>query len=298
MEQRRLGRTGLQVSAVGFGATTPEPGREGEQRFRVAVRAALDAGITLFDTAACYGESEVWLGEELRSAHARQAVVVSKCGHHDILADGRLRSRRVTMADIDTALRRIGLDEIEVMLLHSYDLDLLQQGEALAVLQAAREAGKVRHLGYSGDGEAAAYAASHPWVEVVEMSLSVVDQANISPGLMLARRHRVGVLAKRALANAIWRSDAELQHPDYARRWRAMQPGLSGIDLPPAELALRFVLSLPGVSCALVGARSPGHLQENSRLAARGALPKPAYREVREAFRAGAGPAKNWPALN
>ena len=68
---------------------------------------------------------------------------------------------------------------VDVMLLHSCDLATLQKGEALGALVKARDAGKIRFAGYSGDNEAAAWAAAHPDIAVLETSISIADQRNI-----------------------------------------------------------------------------------------------------------------------
>lgn len=298
MQTRRLGRTNLNPTVLGFGATTPAPGPQGEEQFRRAVRESVERGITLFDTAACYGESENWIGEELEAISGSHVTIVTKCGHHDVLADGRLRSRSISIQDVEGALRRLRRDTLDVMLLHSYDLDLLQRGDALAVLDTAKSQGKIRYLGYSGDGASAAFAANHPLVDVVEMSMSIVDQENLDSVLGIARANRVGVLAKRALGNAVWRPELRAGQPVYSRRWVAMQELFQGFGLAPGELALRFALGEPDVGCVLVGARSREHLVENQRIAGLGPLPKLIHEAVREEFRVCAARDGSWPAQN
>src|SRR5205814_11922 len=106
---------------------------------------------------------------------------------------------------VDRSLRRLRTDRLEVILLHSCDLHTLQKGEALGTLVEAQKAGKVRWPGYSGDNEAAAWAAGRPEVAVIETSISIADQVNIDLVLPVTRAKNCGVLAKRPIANAAWK---------------------------------------------------------------------------------------------
>ena len=118
------------------------------------------------------------------------------------------------IATIERSLKRLRADCIDVMLLHSCDLETLKKGEANSALVKAREAGKVRFAGYSGDNEAAAFAVTHPDIAVLETSINIVDQANIDSVLPIAQKQNVGVITKRSVANAAWRPMQE-QHGFY-----------------------------------------------------------------------------------
>ena len=286
LPRHAFGRTGLQVAPLGIGSISPEHGIE------LAIRnmnALLDAGANLVDTAQCYPGSEDMIGQHL--AHRRhEMVLVSKCGHHEILADGSMRSRAISMTDVDTALKRLNTDYLDAMLLHSYDYDLLVQGDALAVLEAARQAGKIRHIGYSGDNERLEWAVRCPLIDVVEVSVNLVDQHNLKEALPHALRQGIGVIAKRPLANAAWRFAAEPlraneHHQLYARRFAQLKldPHAFGCD-NMAELALRFTISLEEVSCAIVSCTSTDHLAANLHTVAQGTLSKADINEISAAF--------------
>lgn len=261
----------------------------------------LDAGCTLVDTAQCYGVSEAFLGERLRHRRDR-FLLVSKCGHHEVLADGSWRSRAIAMADIDGALARLRTDHLDAMLLHSYDLEPLQRGEALEVLRAAKRAGKIRAIGYSGDNERAAWAIDHGGIDVVEMSLSLADQANAD----LAGRagaKGIAVIAKRPLANAAWRypdpDTAPAGHQLYARRLAAL--GLDPLRhgcTDMGELALRFTISLPGSPVAIVASRTPANQDANLAAAAKGSLPEATMALIRARFTEAAHHGGDWAGCN
>ena len=249
----------------------------------------LDAGCCLVDTAACYGDSELIIGQHL--SHRRdEMILVSKCGHHDVLADGRLRSRPISLADIDQSLSRLQTEYLDAMLLHSYDYDLLVQGDALAVLERAREQGKIRFIGYSGDNERAVWAAACPLIEVLELSINLVDQYNIRAVLPLALKRELGVIAKRPLANAAWRHAAKPMQADPHHRTYTQRFAHMGIDhhqfhcASMAELALRFTISQPGVSCAIASSARDEHVAANLEAAGKGPLAKADIIELEQAF--------------
>lgn len=292
MRHVEFGQTGLTVTPLGFGSAgvgeLPHGGR--------LLNELLDLGVGVIDTAACYPGSERLIGKTI--AHRRsEYTLISKCGHHEILPDGSMRSRPVRMSDIDAALRHLRTDYLDVMLLHSYDRDLLERGDALEVLDKARQAGKIRCAGYSGDNETAAVAAEMDVVDVLELSLSIADQSNIETVLPIARRRGLGVIAKRPIANAAWkhlglgREDWPDHSAEYVARLTRMglRPAALGIEQEDtsaafAELALRFVTSLDGVHTAIVGTSSMAHLRENLSALARGPLPPETVQAVRRAF--------------
>ena len=175
------------------------------------------------------------------------------------------------MADIDGALQRLRCDHLDAMLLHSYDLDALRRGEALAVLQAAKQAGKILAYGYSGDGARAQWALTHGGIDVLECSLNLVDQHN-NDLLPVAAEKGVAVIAKRPLANSAWRiaeADAR-EFTAYVRRFAALQLQPTDYQCQDmAELALRYVISLPAQPVAIVGSGSLMTTKKYRCLAAR-----------------------------
>ena len=155
MNRTAFGKTGLQVSPLGFGAAHVGYLKTDQDRVANILNVLLDAGVNLIDTAASYEGSEELIGNTV--AHRRgEYVLVSKCGTKVPQAEGRPWSPELITKTVDASLRRLKTDVLDVMLLHSCDLGTLKQGEALGALVKAREAGKIRFAGYSGDNEAAA----------------------------------------------------------------------------------------------------------------------------------------------
>lgn len=307
MQYRTFGKTGLEVSPIGFGGAPIGYLKIEQQRVTQVLQMLLDRGVNLIDTAAIYEGSEEAIGRAVADRR-EEYILVSKCGQPMPGLAGEAWSEGLIGQTIDQSLRRLRTDRLDVMLLHSCDLPTLEKGEAIAALVKAREAGKIRFAGYSGDNEAAAYAAEHPELVVVQTSISICDQANIDLMLLTAVQKDVGIMAKRPLANAAWKKASE-QPPfyagyaaEYTRRFEAMQLSLAelGFEGPPErawpEVALRFALSHPGVHTALVGTTNPKHAEADLEIVEKGPLPDEVVKKIKAAFReAETSSGESWP---
>jgi aryl-alcohol dehydrogenase-like predicted oxidoreductase len=292
MEKRPFGKTNLQVSVLGFGGAPVGYLKTDYDRAASILNLLLDSGVNLIDTAASYPGSEELIGTAV--GHRRKDyVLVSKCGREVPGVTGTDWSAPLIAQTIDRSLRNCKTDRLDVMLLHSCDLATLKNGEAIGALVKARDAGKIRFAGYSGDNEAAAYAATIPDVAVIETSINIADQANIETVLPAARSNNVGVIAKRPVANAAWKDISQQpgMYQNYARTYterfqkmnlKLQDLGLKNADWP--EVALRFTLSQPGVSTAIIGTTNPDNARSNIRYAQAGPLPSDAVQEIRTAF--------------
>ena len=303
MELRKFGKTGLTVSALGFGGGPVGYLETDRREVADILNTILDRGVNLIDTAAAYAGSEEAIGVAI--GHRRDDyVLVSKCGRAYDDIQGEAWSAQCVEQTIERSLRRLKTDHLDVMLLHSCDLETLQKGEAVGALVKAREAGKIRFAGYSGDNAAAVYAVGLDDIAVLETSVNICDQANIDTVLPLAQRNNVGVLAKRPIANAAWRDASEQRgmYVDYAKSYtdRLTRMAVAPADLGFAdaawpEIALRFTLSQPGVATAIVGTTRTANVDRNLAVVAKGALPEGAVSELRAAFqRAEAAAGEPW----
>jgi len=264
MERRRLGRTGLRVSVLGFGGS--EIGYEGASQATVdrLLGRALDAGLNVIDTAECYDRSEQLIGAALGERRS-QVHLFTKCGHAS--GWGRADWRPAPLlASIERSLQRLRTDHVDLIQLHSCDLPVLERGDAIRALEQARERGLTRFIGYSGDGAAARYAVECGAFDTLQTSINVAEQEPLTLTLPLAIEREMGVIAKRPIANAVladrpsrggygyeyWRRLQKLDY-DFAKRADAV------------AVALRFTLSVPGVHTAIVGTARPGRFEENAR---------------------------------
>lgn len=300
-----FGRTGLRVSPLGFGAAPAAYLATEKQRMAAMIDRLLDAGMNVIDTAASYPGSERFIGEHL-SHRRNDFVLVSKCGSKIPESDGAPWSEKLISDTIDRALKLMKTDVIDVMLLHSCDLATLKRLDALRALCKAKEAGKVLHVGYSGDNEVAEFASHfmHEDIAVIETSINIVDQANLR-WLEYAAEKQIGIIAKRPIANAAWK-DLHRQPgmyqsyaKEYTDRFRAMglrlsDLGYSGTDEAAwAEVALRFTLSQHGVHTAIIGTTNPKNAEANLAAAKKGPLPADVVGRIRAAFRQ-ADPKGTW----
>lgn len=305
MEHRTLGRTNLSVSVLGFGAAPAAYLKTEQDRAAKTIGTLLDAGVNLIDTAASYPGSEEFLGNHFASRRD-DFVLVSKCGTQIPESKAAAWSAELVAASVDRSLRLLKTDHIDVMLLHSCDLATLQKGEALGALVKARDAGKIRFAGYSGDNEAAAHAATLPDVAVIETSVNLADQVNIDLVLPRAKQNNVGVIAKRPVANAAWKDISQQAgiYQGYARKYterlKEMKITPQGVGFTKEdradawpEMALRFTLGFDGVTTAIIGTTNPDNARANIEYASRGRLPGNVIDHIRQAFRQ-ADANRNW----
>ncbi len=291
METRTLGRTGLEVSALGFGAAPIGVLETDQAEVDAVLSLLLDSGVNLIDTAAGYRGSEQAIGRSIGDRRD-EFVLVSKCGQAFDDLPGEAWSAELITATVERSLTRLQTDFLDVMLLHTCDLEVLERGEALGALVRAREAGKVRFVGYSGDNQAGAFAARLSDVAVVQTSINICDQVNIDEVLPVACEREVGVMAKRPIANAAWK-DLNDQPGFYARYAETYTERLALMAIEPeeigfeesdwAEVALRFTLSCD-IGTAIIGTTNPDHVRSNIEAASRGGLPEGAIERLREAF--------------
>ena len=307
MNKRTLGRTGFQVSELGFGLAPVAYLKSEAVAAAAMLNGLLDQGLNLIDTATSYPGSQAFIGEHL--AHRRdEYVLVSKVSGKFKGVAGPDWSEAVVTACVDNALKECRTDRLDVMLLHTCDSETLKKGEAVAALAKARDAGKIRFGGFSGDNEAAAYAAGLDDLAVIETSINVADQKNIDVLLPVAREKDVGVLVKRPIANAAWK-DLNTQPGMYKNYAAAYTDRLAKMNVTPADLgfagdasaawagiALRFTLGFPGVTCALVGTTNPANAQKNIDAIEAGPLPDDVIEALRAAFKR-ADPDGQWPGL-
>jgi aryl-alcohol dehydrogenase-like predicted oxidoreductase len=275
--RREFGATGLEVSAVGLGAGHIGDPAMSEEGVAALLGGAVDAGVTLFDTARSYGESEARLGRHLR--HRRAEIVLSTKVGYGVAGHQDWTGACVTRG-IDEALARLCTDYLDLVHLHSCPRAVLERGEVVQALVAAVTAGKVRVAGYSGDNDDLAYAVECGAFGAVQTSVSMVDPWSARELVPRAARAGIGIIAKRPLGNAPWRFAAAPAAPDlaeYWHRWRALGLALPGDDV--AAVALRYTIFHPGVDCAIVGTGRVQHLTAALQAVERGPL-EPYQREL------------------
>jgi aryl-alcohol dehydrogenase-like predicted oxidoreductase len=285
METRLLGRTGLTVSSVGLGAwqlgtgIVENPawaGGPGADMSYAMVQAALDRGVTFFDTAPGYasGRSEELLGAALEGRRA-EVVLCSKFGH---TAEGRTDWKASSIeAAVEQSLTRLQTDYLDVVLLHSPPPELLDGSSPhyaeLARLQAS---GMIHWYGASIDfGASVDQLVSTTDSQVLEIWFNALHQEPL-PALERAAAKGLGVIVKvpldsgwlagRYRADSVfsdvrsrWTPEQIARRADLARRFGELLP--DGLSMTHGALA--FILSQPFVSTVIPGAKSVDQLRDN-----------------------------------
>jgi 1-deoxyxylulose-5-phosphate synthase len=272
MEYSSLGRTGLSVSKLALGTAAfglenygiqepGEPSRLCEDEAIRLVRAAVEKGINFFDTARGYGESEAVLGKGL--SDCTSCIIATKVGI-PAATKSSTAFKRTVMDSVETSLKALRRDTLDIAQIHNATQDILEQGAILDVLEGAREVGKLKFVGASVYGEPAALAAIRSGrVDVLQIALNLLDQRMLARVLPEARKSNVGVLVRSAFLKGVLTERAKLL-PDGLRSLAdasdRMREALGETWESLPRTALRFCLSVPGVHSVLVGLRSLSEL--------------------------------------
>jgi aryl-alcohol dehydrogenase-like predicted oxidoreductase len=291
MDQVTLGRTGLQVSPIAFGAWQlgGEWGEFDQPEAIAAVRHARELGINLFDTAQAYGfgASERFLGRALRHEleARRDDVVIATKGGLRLGDDGLVRdsSPAWLRSGVEESLRALGVDYLDIYQLHWPDPDVPFAETAEALGELVQE-GKIRHVGVSNfDGEQLAEFSRTRPVETLQPPYSLLRRDIEDDALPYCLEHDVGVLVYGPLAHGLLTGSMDEETTFAADDWRADSPDFDGeafernlqavrelrafardaLGCSVAQLAIAWVLANPAVEVALVGARHPRHIEDS-----------------------------------
>jgi aryl-alcohol dehydrogenase-like predicted oxidoreductase len=292
MEKRTLGKTGMDVKVLGFGGA--EIGFENAPYDRVErlLNGALDAGLNVVDTAECYPGSEDMIGRAI-GRRRNEYFLFTKCGHASGFELPDWDPNLLTM-QIDRSLQRLRTDRVDLVQLHSCSKGILEKDDVIDALRKARDQGKTRFIGYSGDGLDAEYAIQTGAFDTLQTSVSIADQESIDLTLPMAKQRSIGVIAKRPIANAAWKTGAKpvnQYHHEYWRRLEELNYGFLKNGVSEAvSVALRFTVSMPGVATAIVGTTNPERWALNAKLLEAGPLDAEQIRAIRDRWRATAKP--------
>ena len=293
MEYVTLGSTGLQVSRLCLGCSSYGEPTRGNQPWSLGredaapfFRQALDLGINFFDTANVYsaGSSEEIVGQVLLKNVAREEVVIATKVH------GRMRpgpggeglSRKAILSEIDHSLRRLGTDYVDLYQIHRWDYGTPIE-ETLEALHDVVKAGKARYIGASSMhawqfAKALYLADRHGWTRFVSMQdyYNLAYREEEREMLPLCADQGVGVipwspLARGRLARPWGESTARSEVDEFGRRLatdadRAVVDTVHEVaaarGVPPAQVALAWLLSKAVVTSPIVGATKAHHLAE------------------------------------
>lgn len=275
MQTVPFGKTGFNVSRLGIGLS--EIGSQlsvsDQDQANDMINTALDNGINFLDTSACYGISELLIGRGVPQRRD-EYFLATKAGHVALGAEGDEWTYKVVSESIDRSLRLLQTDHVDLVQLHSCDVDVLEKGDVIRALQDAQEAGKTRFIGYSGDNEAAHWAVDSGLFATLQTSYNLVEQRARTTGLLeKATAQGMGTIIKRPIAGGVWGKsrpeagidDAGRYNTPYLLRAKEIR-SLGPIENEPDDgilTALGFTLGDPNANVAIVGTTNPKHMATN-----------------------------------
>ena len=288
MEKRNLGRTGLEITALGFGGM--ELRLLDEKGADHILNTALDEGITYIDTSPEYPMSEYYIGKSI--AHRRDEFILATkcCDNMTGIGPAYIFDRKTVLANIDESLRLMKTDYVDVLQIHGVIPEYLPDGEFGEVMETLREikkAGKARHLGVTVCnknpdfyGFPATYGYNSilrfaPWqdLEVVQLVYGCLTRTSENVIQKAYDDYKTGIVARGIIKNYDNLYDSRFE---TARLDELLDDGESRHDF-----ILRFALSHPGLATALIGTKHIGHLQSDIKAANKGALSAEIYEEAK-----------------
>lgn len=293
MEKRRLGKTDMNVSILGFGGSEIGYERASLSTVRKLFNSALDAGLNVIDTAECYVTSEELIGKAISGRRA-EYYLFTKCGHERGYGYPDWRPASLWRS-IERSLKRLKTDHVDLLQIHSCSEDELRKGEVIECLKRARERGHTRFIGYSGDSQAALYAVSCGEFDTLQTSVSIADQESLDLTLPVAKKTNMGVIAKRPLANVAWANGNRpprdgYGYPYWERLQKLKYDFLRSDPQGSVTTALRFVFTVSAVHTAIVGTANPDRFSQNALALEAGPLPDELFESIRRRWREAASP--------
>ncbi|MDT7041670.1 aldo/keto reductase [Candidatus Nitronereus thalassa] len=311
MNYRTLGRSGIQVSEIGFGAWGIGGSHKGaiaygptiDNESRKALRKAFDLGVTFYDTADLYGygHSEALIGQELKSQR-HNIMIASKVGMLDH-SGGQNFSVDHIQTSIEKSMRRLQTDYIDLYQLHDPPLHIMEDEAVLGCLSSLKKEGKVRSLGISvRSPEDALTAIKQFEFESVQVNFNMLDQRAVECGVMdLCRNEGVGIVVRTPLCFGFLAgqlsAETDFDGQDHRKNWSISQkecwanaPQL--FNLAPesgcqteAQKALRYCLSYPEVSTVIPGMLSEKEVTENVGASQMGPLQKTELKRIQDVYK-------------
>jgi aryl-alcohol dehydrogenase-like predicted oxidoreductase len=289
LPKRELGRTGLQVTMLGYGAMELRGAPRGrdttEKQAETILSSVLDAGINYIDTSIDYGVSEERIGRYI--SHRRsEYYLASKCGCL-VGASPAPRGQRSPhiftrdniVAGVEQSLARMQTDYLDVVQFHaSPSKQTLEEQGALAAVQDLKQAGKVRFIGMS---------ATLPHL-LDHIAMGVFDVFQIPYSAVEPEHETVITSAAQAGAGIVIRGGAAKGAPSADKqggvqwdRWQRVQLDDLLAGMTPMEFILRFTFTHPDMDTNIVGTINPVHLQDNIKALQHGPLPPDVYAEAK-----------------
>lgn len=295
MEYRALGRTGWNISAIGFGAWGiggDAWGTTDDQTSLATLHKAIDLGVNFIDTADVYGDGHSErLIAQVRQSRSEELIIATKAGRrlNPHVAEGY--NRENLTAFVERSLRNLATEALDLLQLHCPPSAVYEMPEVFGILDDLVQQGKVRFYGVSVERvDEALRAISYPRVQSVQIIFNMFRLKPAEVFFAAARERQIGILARVPLASGLLSGKftamtqfAQNDHRTYNRHGEAFDQGetFSGVEyetglqaveelrqLVPegatlAQLALRWILMFPEVTTAIPGAKTPAQAEQN-----------------------------------
>src|SRR6266851_2702863 len=300
MEYRTLGRTGWNISSIGFGVWGiggSAWGSTDDQTSLAALHRAIDLGVNFIDTADVFGDGHSeQLIAQVRKARSEQLIIATKVGRrlNPHTAQGYTRQNLTTF--VERSLRNLEMEALDLLQLHCPPSEVYDMPEVFSILDDLVQQGKIRYYGVSVERvDEALKAVSYPHVQSVQLIFNLFRLKPSEHFFAVARERQVGILARVPLASGLLSGKFNPEthfdpndHRSFNRHGEAFDQGetFSGVDyetglqaveeLRPfvpqgwtmAQFALRWILMFPEVTSAIPGCKNPGQVEENVKAAA------------------------------
>lgn len=315
MQYRTLGKTGYEVSVIGFGAWAigGSWGRVDDRESIAALHTAIDNGVNFIDTADVYGDgrSERLVAQVARERSER-IYIATKTGRRLDPHTADAYTPQAIEGFIDDSLKNMGLETLDLVQLHCPPTDVYYRPDLFESLEEIKRKGKIRHWGVSVERvEEAIKAIEYPGCASVQIIYNIFRQRPAEVFFPLARERNVGILARLPLSSGMLtgklRRDSRFEpddHRSFNHHGEAFDRGetFSGIDyekqldavealrplvpggMTMAQFALRWILMNEQVTCAIPGARNPEQALQNAQAGGLDALGQETMQAVRRLY--------------
>ena len=316
MEYRPLGRTGWNISEIGFGAWGiggDAWGNTDDTTSLAALHRAIDLGVNFIDTADVYGDGRSeQLIAQTRKLRSEQLIVATKAGRrlNPHVAGGYNRQNLTSF--VERSLLNLQTDALDLLQLHCPPSEVYDMPEVFGILDDLTQQGKIRFYGVSVERvDEALKAITHPHVQSVQIIFNMFRLKPAEQFFAAARERGIGILARVPLASGMLTGKfrpqtqfAQNDHRNYNRHGESFDQGetFSGVDydsglqaveqlrplVPPgasmAQFALRWILMFPEVTAAIPGAKTPQQAEDNVQAAELPPLSEETMQKVREIY--------------
>ncbi len=315
MKYRELGRTGMKVSEVSFGAWAIGGawGPVNDKESLAALHKAIEMGVNFIDTADVYGDgrSENLVGKLCKESN-EQIYVATKAGRrlNPHVAEGY--NKKNLTAYVERSLKNLGVETIDLLQLHCPPTEVFYRPEVFEILDEFVEDGKIRYYGASVEKvEEALKAIEFPNVQTVQIIFNMFRHRPSELFFEQAKKKKVGILARVPLASGLltgkMKPDTKFttgDHRQFNRHGEEFDRGetFSGVDYEPGlkvveqlkaicpkdmtmvQFALKWILMFNAVTCAIPGARRPSQAEENFSASDLPVIPKETMDKVKEIY--------------